>query len=253
MAEDAAWRLWAQAPDEEGAALLARLYARDMRYRLFTAVIDLAGNPGAQSALGAFCSRHGLDPEDPKKLARFCVLTGRLEQWRALDPDGTLLADGYQWAWESQRMTLLRALADSGDLDVLHLAARARAVPLFKSEDEVQYLARQYADRGDQAGLRELVTSLPLSSAVLVAGLVHLDAIPGGPGDDGLFTLLSRVWPGRFFSVPWCVTLSRCRPLCRGVHGRIADGRRRLQHGRCAPSAVSRTATDGPRWRRVPA
>ena len=29
---------------------------------------------------------------------------------------------------------------------------------------------------------------------------------------------------GPFFSVPACVTLCRCRPLCRGVHGRIADG-----------------------------
>ena len=29
---------------------------------------------------------------------------------------------------------------------------------------------------------------------------------------------------GRFCSVPWCVTLSRCRASCCGVHGRIADG-----------------------------
>ena len=29
---------------------------------------------------------------------------------------------------------------------------------------------------------------------------------------------------GPFSPVPACVTLCRCRPLCRGVHGRIADG-----------------------------
>jgi hypothetical protein len=29
---------------------------------------------------------------------------------------------------------------------------------------------------------------------------------------------------GPFFSVPACVILERCRPSCRGVHGRIADG-----------------------------
>jgi hypothetical protein len=33
---------------------------------------------------------------------------------------------------------------------------------------------------------------------------------------------------GRFFCVPACVTLSPCRPLFRGVHGRIADGVRAL-------------------------
>jgi hypothetical protein len=29
---------------------------------------------------------------------------------------------------------------------------------------------------------------------------------------------------GPFFSVPPCITLCRCRPWCRGVHGRMADG-----------------------------
>jgi hypothetical protein len=29
---------------------------------------------------------------------------------------------------------------------------------------------------------------------------------------------------GPFFFVPPCVTLSRCRPLCCGAHGHIADG-----------------------------
>jgi len=56
---------------------------------------------------------------------------------------------------------------------------------------------------------------------------------------------------GPFFSVPWYVILSRCEPLCRGVHGRIADGIRAPSrsvrtvgcftdgHGRAAPAAVS--------------
>jgi len=48
---------------------------------------------------------------------------------------------------------------------------------------------------------------------------------------------------GRFFSVPACVTLSRCRPLCRGVHGRIADGNRG-QGAVCGTVGFARTATD---------
>jgi hypothetical protein len=80
---------------------------------------------------------------------------------------------------------------------------------------------------------------------------------------------------GRFLSVPWCVTLSRCGPSCCAVHGRIADGRPCGWAGRCArlrrsacavttvgvrtydgqsaPSAVSRATTDGPQQRQIPA
>jgi hypothetical protein len=46
-------------------------------------------------------------------------------------------------------------------------------------------------------------------------------------------------------SRPW---IFRPRPWTKpGSHGRIADGRGCRQDGRCAPSAVSRTATDGGR------
>ena len=65
---------------------------------------------------------------------------------------------------------------------------------------------------------------------------------------------LARIlgYAGRFFSVPWCVILSRCGPLCRGVHGRIADGIGALGrsvrtvgyftdgHGRAMPAACRR-------------
>jgi hypothetical protein len=60
-----------------------------------------------------------------------------------------------------------------------------------------------------------------------------------------------RVGDPDVLSVPACVTLSRCRPRCCGVHGRIADGVRA-----CLSVGVTvgfpRTATDGPRRRRVP-
>ena len=39
---------------------------------------------------------------------------------------------------------------------------------------------------------------------------------------------------GPFSFVPACVTLSRCRPSCCAVHGRIADGRPCRKDGRCA-------------------
>jgi hypothetical protein len=39
---------------------------------------------------------------------------------------------------------------------------------------------------------------------------------------------------GRFYSVPVCVTLERCRSSYCAVHGRIADGRPGCKDGRCA-------------------
>ena len=57
---------------------------------------------------------------------------------------------------------------------------------------------------------------------------------------------------GPFCFVPWCVTLGRCRAACRGIHGHIADSVRAV---RTVGDTVDfpRTATDRPRWRRVPA
>ena len=39
-----------------------------------------------------YCERHGLVPDDAVALARFHVLTGQPEKWRALDADGSLIA-----------------------------------------------------------------------------------------------------------------------------------------------------------------
>ena len=48
-------------------------------------------------------------------------------------------------------------------------------------------------------------------------------------------------YAGRFFSVPWCVTLGRCGPLCCGIHGRIPGTASGRQDGRCN----RRFSTDG--------
>ena len=48
--------------------------------------------------------------------------------------------------------------------------------------------------------------------------------------------------------VPVCVITCHRGPSCCGVHGRMADGVRALGRSVCTVG-VSRTATDGPRWR----
>src|SRR5580698_11441968 len=55
---------------------------------------------------------------------------------------------------------------------------------------------------------------------------------------------------GPFSFVPMCVTLSRCRPSCCGVHGRIADDVRACR-AVGVTAGFPRTATDGPSRRRV--
>ena len=47
---------------------------------------------------------------------------------------------------------------------------------------------------------------------------------PATSCENGPLAAYSRAG-GAFFSVPSCVTLSRCGPSCCAVHGRIADGR----------------------------
>src|SRR6266542_6452947 len=57
---------------------------------------------------------------------------------------------------------------------------------------------------------------------------------------------------GRFLLVTPCTVVRHRESMRCGVHGRIADGVHAIRtDGRCAPSAFPRTATDGPRWRRV--
>ncbi len=57
---------------------------------------------------------------------------------------------------------------------------------------------------------------------------------------------------GRFLLVTPCIVVRHRESMRCGVHGRIADGVHAIRtDGRCAPSAFPRTATDGPRWRRV--
>ena len=58
-----------------------------------------------------YCVRRGLAPDDPVDRARFYALTGQLEQRRALDPDGSLIAAAYSCEGATGRAAL-RAILD---------------------------------------------------------------------------------------------------------------------------------------------
>jgi hypothetical protein len=70
---------------------------------------------------------------------------------------------------------------------------------------------------------RHIGTSEPAVCKTVGSAYVGSNPTPATTCGNSPLAANSRLG-GLFFSVPWCVTLSRCGPLCCGVHGRIADG-----------------------------
>src|SRR5262249_44283101 len=111
----------------------------DLAEAVFAAAVDPARDAGSRAALGAFCARHGMSPDDDVRQVLFYALTGQHERLRAADSGGTLLAVAYLAAAPPTRAALRAALAD---------------------------LACQLAARGDWERLWRLVRDLPLAEAV---------------------------------------------------------------------------------------
>ncbi|MEV0218349.1 hypothetical protein [Streptomyces sp. NPDC050704] len=129
-----------------------------------TAVVE-SGTPEAAS----FCAAHHLAPYDPVQRAVFFVRTGQHDQYRALDPDGELLALGYRGAPSKARSALRQAMTGLGGIDVLRVLAGQRsreeeAVSL--GQGERAYLVRQFRARGEWDRLWRLTVLLPLAEAV---------------------------------------------------------------------------------------
>jgi hypothetical protein len=84
---------------------------------------------------------------------------------------------------------------------------------------------------------RYLLSSLPAARAIQQCTswrTVGSNPTPATTCENGPLAGISRLC-GPFSFVPACVTLSRCKPSCCGVHGRIADGCPCCQDGRCGP------------------
>ncbi|GHG98850.1 hypothetical protein [Streptomyces lanatus] len=140
----------------------------------------------------AFCAEHHLAPADQVQRAVFFVRTGQLEQYRALDPDGSLLALGYRAASDEQRSVLRAEMSGLGVLDVLHvLAGRSSQQGDFASlsEHERMYVAEQLADRRDWDRLWRLTLLMPLHEAVWTADEFG-DWRPSGEDDRRVFEAL---------------------------------------------------------------
>src|ERR1700683_4824282 len=106
----------------------------------------------------------------------------------------------------------------------------------------------QASDQPDHRDLRRAVSVLDVLRHP-VLDVLNLDTTPATTCGNGQMAGISRLC-GPFFSVPSCVTLYRCGPLCRGVHGHIADGVRPPGRSVCTVG-FPRTRPDRPCRARV--
>ncbi|MGH3242897.1 MAG: hypothetical protein ACRDNL_21140 [Spirillospora sp.] len=155
-----------------------------------------AGSAGSPDG-AAFCVAHQLAPSDEVQRAVFFVRTGQHEQYRALDPDGALLAIGYRSAPPSTRAALREAMTRQGDIDTLRVLAGtdSRQHDLADlTEQERGYLVQQLASRSEWERLWRLTVLLPAAEA---ASAVHAFGGWRPPDADGsrLFQALRNADP----------------------------------------------------------
>ncbi|MGP3967528.1 hypothetical protein [Streptomyces sp. 6N223] len=158
----------------------------------------------ADPEAAAFCVTHGLAPSDDVQRALFFVRTGQHGQYRALDPDGALLALGYRAASAMERSALRERMAALGDLDALRVLAGRRSGAgaagdagdgdgdgdvSSLTEAERAYVVRQLVDRGDRERLWRITPLLPLAEAVETVRSFG-DWRPSGEDDRRLFARL---------------------------------------------------------------
>lgn len=190
-------RVLADAAARFGHPLGERARARLLTLR-DSAAVDLFCRTALKSPkAAAFCLRHRLAPAGDVERAMFFVRTGQREQFRALDPDGSLLALGYRGASGKERAALRAAMTDMGDVDVLRVLAGQRAAQddlgrLTKRERA--YLVGRFTDRGDWDRLWSCALLMPLAEAVKA---VHAcgDWRPSGEDERGVFEALRAADP----------------------------------------------------------
>ncbi|MCP2341048.1 hypothetical protein [Actinomadura rupiterrae] len=151
--------------------------------------------------LAFLCKRHRLAPKDPVKRAAFFLLTGQREQYRAIDPDGSLLSLAYASAVPELRLPLQRAMRSEGQLDLVNVvvgADRRGRLPRLAKE-EIRHLAEQLAERAEWTALWTLVQDV---SVVTGVELIRLFGQWRPDGKDGrrLFEAYLRREPERLAS-----------------------------------------------------
>lgn len=136
---------------------------------VLAAAVDPRRTAAARAALGGFCVRHDLVPDNDIERALFYVLTGQHERYEALDPDGTLLSAGYRGASDATRTALRQTMLDLGAVSLVRVIADRPDRTLTMAEGD--YLATRLAHARDWDQLWRLVPTIPLAGALRAARL----------------------------------------------------------------------------------
>jgi hypothetical protein len=185
------WLMWLRDPADEPWECLDR-WLRTPHERVFSVAVDPATDARTRTAVGEFCARHGLAPADPVDKVLFFVLTGQAAAHRALDPDFALLAIAYRGAREATQAALRQEMVGAGDVDFVRVIATNRDKD--PTDDEIDYLTRQFARAGEWQDLWRLVRDLPLWHAVAAMPLFDRWQ-PRSDVDRALFDRLAAARP----------------------------------------------------------
>ncbi|OLT12853.1 hypothetical protein BJF79_21410 [Actinomadura sp. CNU-125] len=140
-----------------------------------------AGTGRGRPLAGLLAARDDL-PNAPVLLAELFLVGGRFDRYRALDPDGSLLATAYERAGPDRRERMRDAMLRAGDLDVVRVvAARDRVADL--DVEQRRDLARGLLDGGRWEQAWRMAQRLPLADAARVVRELPDDRRSGGPGD----------------------------------------------------------------------
>lgn len=142
------------------------------------------------------CVEKRLAPKDPVRRVVFFLLTGQLDQYRGMDPDGRLLELAYASAAPETRTRLQQAMRATGGLDLVRILVgsdRRARIPEM-AEDELAYLARQLAARGEWPQLWNTVQDVAPSVGL---GLMALFGDWAPRDEDGrrVFEMMRRADP----------------------------------------------------------
>lgn len=180
---DQAWSLWLSTQDRAlWEKLDGRPAANGTERRLSLIVLGLATPAqtyaevlsGSSSDLVAsralmWCRDRGYAPDSPTERAALFVLTGQVDRYRALDPDGALLARAYRDAPRRLRRRLRAAMSEVEGLNPVRVLTGVGRRPRPLAVVERDYLIRHLAGRRAWDTLWELVLVLPVAHAVRAA------------------------------------------------------------------------------------
>ncbi|MFD2688927.1 hypothetical protein ACFS5L_29440 [Streptomyces phyllanthi] len=147
-------------------------------------------------ALVPLCVEKRLAPKDPVRRVVFFLLTGQLDQYRGMDPDGRLLELAYASADRETRTLLQRAMRATGGLDLVRvLVGRDRRTRIPEMDEaELTYLARQLAARGEWPQLWSTVQDVAPSIGLGLMGLFG-DWVPRDEDGRRVFEMMRRADP----------------------------------------------------------